>query len=164
MGRCAEFTNVQKNAQGEYTHGECTGLLNLQAQALMNLENSYQAQALMNLENNYGLIDRPGDSFTFSPLENFSNNHATFSPGTNFYVGIGDKSKAKEYTLKGDTFIQQHKGGPIDVKHVTNDIEKAVVAKFGNQFSVNTDMIHVLNPDGMQVVVFMDPKLQMLLI
>ena len=162
MGRCAEFTNVQKNAQGEYTHGECTGLLNLQAQALMNLENNYQA--LMNLENNYGLIDRPGDSFTFSPLEKFSNNHATFSPGTNFYVGIGDKSKAKEYTLKGDTFIQQHKGGPIDVKHVTNDIEKAVVAKFGNQFSVNTDMIHVLNPDGMQVVVFMDPKLQMLLI
>ena len=120
MGRCAEFTNVQKNAQGEYTHGECTGLLNL------------QAQALMNLENNYGLIDRPGDSFTFSPLEKFSNNHATFAPGTNFFVGIGDKSKAKEYTLKGDTFIQQHKGGPIDIKHVTNDIEKAVVPKFGN--------------------------------
>ena len=31
MGRCVEYQNVQTNAQGEYTHAECTGLMNLRA-------------------------------------------------------------------------------------------------------------------------------------
>ena len=29
MGRCVEYQNVQTNAAGEYTHAECTGLMNL---------------------------------------------------------------------------------------------------------------------------------------
>ena len=27
MGRCAEYTNIQQNARGDVTHGECNGLL-----------------------------------------------------------------------------------------------------------------------------------------
>ena len=29
MGRCAEYTNIQQNAGGDVTHGECNGLINL---------------------------------------------------------------------------------------------------------------------------------------
>ena len=27
MGRCAEYTNIQQNAVGDVTHGECNGVL-----------------------------------------------------------------------------------------------------------------------------------------
>ena len=93
MGRCAEYTNIQQNARGDVTHGECNGLL-------MNLVSpSYNVKGdkFMLMENPFPVTVVPAKDYSFIQIKKQL-------AGADITVG-SSPGPPKEYTLSGQDVV-----------------------------------------------------------